>query len=268
MQDAQPEPIRQEEETDWKQQEQEWSSWWGDAVNKWSVTVYPRIRHFLPAHTILELAPGHGRWSHFLKDLCSKLYLVDVTPHCIERCRQRFLGANHIEYHVNDGFSLEMIPSRSIDLFFSFDSLMLADVNVIRSYVSQLDRVLANQGTALIHHSNAKVYRRYFHTLDLLPAEVTRSLQRHGLIQNRGMRSIDVSGDDVLKMCHSFNLDVLLQERIPWGGTFLIDCITVVRRQQARFACRMPKIISNREFMREAAIGKSVLDSYQGARSA
>lgn len=78
MQDAQPEPIRQEEETDWKQQEQEWSSWWGDAVNKWSVTVYPRIRHFLPAHTILELAPGHGRWSHFLKDVAGRINLTHL----------------------------------------------------------------------------------------------------------------------------------------------------------------------------------------------
>ena len=34
-------------------------------------TIFPRIRECLPVGTILEIAPGFGRWTHYLKDYCN-----------------------------------------------------------------------------------------------------------------------------------------------------------------------------------------------------
>src|SRR5439155_24508233 len=39
---------------------------------------------------ILEIAPGFGRWTHYLKDYCENLWIVDRSSECIEACRQRF----------------------------------------------------------------------------------------------------------------------------------------------------------------------------------
>jgi SAM-dependent methyltransferase len=97
----------------WSQQGDEWSGPWGSAEAQWRWTVAPRIRSCVPAGTILEIAPGFGRWTHYLKDLCTRLVVVDLSERCIEACRQRFAAESHIAYHVNDGRSLETSCSAS-----------------------------------------------------------------------------------------------------------------------------------------------------------
>ena len=85
------------------------------------------------AESMLEIAPGYGRWTAFLKDLCSRLPLVDLSPKCIEACRERFGESDDIAYHVNDGRSPAMIDEDSIDFAFSFDSLVHVELEVLES---------------------------------------------------------------------------------------------------------------------------------------
>src|SRR6202035_2901665 len=94
---------------DWPQGGEEWSEVWGSAHMQWYGSILPRISAFVPADTILEIAPGYGRWTAFLKDLCKRLIIVDLSEKCIETCRQRFADCSHISYVVNDGTSLDMI---------------------------------------------------------------------------------------------------------------------------------------------------------------
>ena len=89
---------------------------------QWYGSILPRISAFVPADTILEIAPGYGRWTAFLKDLCKRMIIVDLSEKCIDRCRQRFENLSHISYFVNDGKSLEMVVDGSVDFIFSFDS--------------------------------------------------------------------------------------------------------------------------------------------------
>src|SRR4051794_9713690 len=107
----------------WRSGGANWSQPWGTVEMQWHAALLPRVHTFLPTGTILEIAPGYGRWTHFLKDLCRELHVVDIAPRCIEACRERFAGCRHIRYHVNDGRSLAAIPDASIDFVFSFDSL-------------------------------------------------------------------------------------------------------------------------------------------------
>src|SRR5688500_1699608 len=109
---------------DWSQQGDEWSEWWGGTPALWHGALLPRLHPFLPAGTVLEIAPGYGRWSQYLKDRCDRLILVDLAEKCIDGCRRRFADADNIEFHVNDGKSLDMVEDGSIDLAFSFDSLV------------------------------------------------------------------------------------------------------------------------------------------------
>ena len=64
---------------------------------------------------MLELAPGFGRATQYLKELCDRLIVVDLSERCIAACRERFAAAHNIEYHINDGTSLAMVPERAID---------------------------------------------------------------------------------------------------------------------------------------------------------
>src|SRR5207248_6740177 len=138
---------------DWPQKGEEWSSSWGGPEAQWFGAVLPRIHAFVPAHTILEIAPGFGRWTRYLKDYCHDLIVVDMAERCIKACQQAFASSSHITYHVNDGKSLAMIADRSIDFVFSFDSLVHAEADVIAAYLGQLARKLAPNGAGFFHHS-------------------------------------------------------------------------------------------------------------------
>src|SRR5687768_4980448 len=97
--------------------------------------LYPRVRQFLPAATILEIAPGHGRWTQYLLPLCERLIGVDVAANCVAACRERFAGDAHAEFHKNDGMSLPMVPDGKVDFAFSFDSLVHCERDVMQSYI-------------------------------------------------------------------------------------------------------------------------------------
>lgn len=138
----------------WPQHGDEWSGFWGGTDFLWWGTLFPRIHAFVPTDTILEIAPGHGRVTNYLKDLCEHLIVVDVTEACINACKQRFAACSTITYHVNDGKSLDMIADHSIDCVISFDSLVHAEGEVIDAYLSQMGRILKPNGVGFIHHSN------------------------------------------------------------------------------------------------------------------
>ena len=75
---------------------------------EWKASVVDRLitPYAKPGSTILELAPGHGRWTEALSSLAGRLILVDLSPGCIEECRRRFEGRDRLETYVNDGRSL------------------------------------------------------------------------------------------------------------------------------------------------------------------
>src|SRR5919204_2447169 len=138
----------------WERDGDEWSDPWGGAEAQWHFTLLPRIHAFVPTGILLEIAPGFGRWTRYLRGLCESLVVVDLSERCISACRKRFAAAKHVKYYVNDGFTLPMLPNRSIDFAFSFDSLVHAEADVVDSYLAEVARVLQPEGVAFLHHSN------------------------------------------------------------------------------------------------------------------
>ena len=120
-------------------------------------SIWPRIAPHLPAETVLEIAPGYGRWTEYLLEHCERLIGVDLTPRCIEVCRERFPGVR-ASFEVNDGASLPMVASASLDFAFSFDSLVHVEAPQIASYLVELARALKPGAIAFLHHSNLNAY--------------------------------------------------------------------------------------------------------------
>ena len=123
----------------------------------WWRTMRPRLLRWLPTGTVLEIAPGYGRWTPYLLRESQRLVGVDLTQRCIDVCRCQFDHAR-AEFHVNDGASLPMVPSASIDFAFSFDSLVHVERPQIESYLRELARTLRPGGAAFLHHSNLGAY--------------------------------------------------------------------------------------------------------------
>lgn len=218
---------------DWSTAGDEWSVGYGGTEAMWAWTIMPRIAGLLPAKHILEIAPGFGRVTQFLAPSCDRLTLVDLTKRCIEACQKRFKDLDHLDYHVNDGRSLDMVEDASVDFVFSWDSLIHAEEDVISAYLEQLARKLVPGGAGFLHHSNLAAYR------DKTTGELT--------IDNEHWRASGMSAERFRAMCHEFGLRCVVQELIPWGGSNFTDCVSFfVRERGSRFA--RPKVVRNDRF--------------------
>lgn len=233
----------------WSKGGDEWSGAWGGVAMQWHRTILPRIQAYLPAKTVLEIAPGFGRWTAWLKDQCQKLIVVDLTEKCIEGCRRRFAESSHIECHVNDGRTLPMVADGTVDFAFSFDSLVHVNREVVASYLCELARTLSRDGVAFLHHSNLGEYGRYYRMTRRLP--FGGMLERWGVIErNKHFRAPDVSASLVQELAESCGLQCISQELVNWGSRRLIDCFTLLTRRGSRHA-RANRVLRNGRFRDE-----------------
>ena len=130
----------------WEAQGDEWSTEWGGSETQWHATILPRIRRFVPARRVLEIAPGYGRWSRFLIDCADEYIGVDMNPNCVSACRTRFASASHATFVANDGKSLAAVGDDSIDFAFSFDSLVHVEIDVLEAYFRELSQSFPPMG--------------------------------------------------------------------------------------------------------------------------
>ena len=236
---------------DWKDAGEEWSAPWGTSAAQWSGAILPRIRDCLPTGTILEIAAGFGRWTHYLKDYCQELWIVDRVDECIEACRNRFAADSHVRCYVNDGLSLPMIPDASIDFVFSFDSFVHTKRDVVEAYLHELGTKLKPGGKGFIHHSNLGEYANS--PLERLPPMMRKLLRKARILDWEHHRNPSMSADLFRALCVRYGLQCLSQELVNWRGRRLIDCFTLFARSTSEER-RPTQITRNPKFMREAAL--------------
>ncbi len=290
---------------DWSRyQGDEWSARWGGPDVQWFWSIFPRIRRHLPAATILEIGPGFGRWSRYLREHCQKLILLDLSEKCLAGCRARLAvhaaehqsDANRTTMHVRtqttehsaappeetplaghsgaslggpsvgnetlshfqaseiitilgDGRSLKGVNDESVDFCFSFESLVLAESDVLSDYLRELCRVLKPEGKAFLHHSNLGAYAEYFKAKDLVPKKLRRSLKRAGLLDYDEMRAPSVTAAWFAKETKLAGLSCLSQELIPWGGKRLIDCFSTLEKGPRK---KPNQVFENPQFIKRA----------------
>ena len=180
---------------------------------------------------------------------------MDISPKCIEVCRDRFAAYPRIQYHVNDGRSLSMVDDDSIDLAFTFDSLVHVEADVLREYLEQLSRKLTGDGVAFIHHSNMGEH------VDTATGKLPPT------VANRHWRALSVSAESVQQSCQTIGLSCISQELVNWGGSDLNDAITVVARPGSRWAGPMVTI-RNTEFNNEILYVRRLAQLYDWSRLA
>jgi ubiquinone/menaquinone biosynthesis C-methylase UbiE len=226
---------------DWKDAGEEWSAPWGTSSAQWFGAILPRIRDCVPTRTILEIAPGYGQWTHYLKDYCQELWIVDRIDECIEACRRRFAGDSHVRCYVNDGRSLSMIPDASVDFIFSSDSFVHTNREVLEAYLRELETKLKMGGKGFIHHSNFGEYVSSVH--EHLPQALAKLLVKAKILDWAHHRTPDMSADLFRALCAEQGLHCLSQELINWRGRLnrLFFRIHATRRFRANAHSDNPK---------------------------
>lgn len=217
---------------EWPQGGDEWSEPWGNATAQWFGSLFPRVHRFMPAPRILEIAPGHGRWTQFLVPASSQYIGVDLNESCTEVCKARFASADNATFVTNDGVSLAAAEDGSIDFLFSFDSLVHAEFEVFEGYIPEILRVLAPGGVAFIHHSNL--------------AQGTMGPGQHD-----HSRAKTVSGERLSGFIEQSGGKVLVRETISWIDADLIDCLTTFARQDGDWADQPTQVLENPQFIEE-----------------
>lgn len=203
-------------ENNWKFGGNEWSESWHSVEAQWLFFLYPRIKKFLSEKTtVLEIAPGYGRWTQYLLKNCKKYIGIDLNSNCINYCKARFFMNPKAKFYANNGKSLEKVKDNSIDFCFSFDSLVHADKDAIEPYIQELSKKLKDGGFAFIHHSNCAQYCQ-------------------NSIHTPHWRSCEVEHLYVQEMCKKYNLHCISQELIKWQvheeEVGYIDCISIIHK--------------------------------------
>jgi SAM-dependent methyltransferase len=236
---------------EWIAAGEEWSEPWGGSAAQWFGSILPRIHAGLPAETIVEIGSGFGRWSHYLRQHCNHLHLVDPDPQCMEACRRRFGEDARLSYDLNQGDSLAMVPDGSVDFVFSFDSLVHVRPQTIQAYLSQLGAKLKPDGLAFIHHSNLGEYT----------ASVLRRARKGKIRAADHQRDPEMTANLFRELSERTGLKVVSQELVNWRGRRLIDCFSSLARKASKWKERTPSF-RNRDFMLEAQMIRRVAEHY------
>jgi hypothetical protein len=143
-----------------------------------------------------------------------------------------------------------MVPDRSIDFTFSFDSLVHVEADVLESYLQQLALKMTKDGVSFIHHSNLG---QYSSELWHLRTPVVRSLlKRSGLVDTyTGYRAFSVTAAKFEEMARRAGLQCISQELVNWYSPRLSDCLSTVTRTGSRWS-GPNQIRRNPYFMDEA----------------
>jgi Dimethyladenosine transferase (rRNA methylation) len=221
----------------WEKGGAEWSEAWGESpAAQWVSTILPRINSFLPCNSILEIAPGFGRWTEFLLTYCNNYTGIDLSQRCIDHCKSIFNKGN---FFTNDGCSLSDAPDGAFDFVFSFDSLVHAERKVIESYLLQIAQKLSENGIAFLHLSNFQELPAGSPNLHCRDESVSATFVREFLAKNK--------------------IPLLVQEQIGWGGDLLVDQFILIAKKGP---IGQSTIIESPHFMQEATLATNVFQHY------
>lgn len=121
----------------------------------WETLISPSVEPYAKGKA-LEIACGFGRITQEVLERCPRiehLYVSDLNEKCISKCAERF-GNRISGYYVNNGSSLEMIPSEFLDFVFSYDSFVHIHMDIVVSYLKEIARILKPGGVCSLHVSS------------------------------------------------------------------------------------------------------------------
>ena len=162
---------------DWSDNGEEWtiSTAW-----KTSIVEFVLKPNVPEGCRVLEIGPGGGRWTEFLIARAAHVSAVDLTPRCIEVCRERFRSATNVEFFVNDGRDLSFLPAATFDHIWSYDVFVHIASGDVDNYVRQFVALLTPGGVAVIHHAKAGHFPDGWRS-DMTAEKMREITVRHGL---------------------------------------------------------------------------------------
>lgn len=126
--------------------------WGDDDYVDWIVDTY--VKPYLHENSyVCEIGPGGGRYTSRIIDQCAALSCVDVSSRMLAKIQQRFGDLEKLHLFKNDGIRLSPIDDETVDLVYSFNLFLQLELEVIYSYLDEVQRILKPGGVAIIHYA-------------------------------------------------------------------------------------------------------------------
>ena len=130
--------------------------------NQFNKYISPLASNFLREGALVaaDFGAGSGRWSHFLKEYCSKLYVVEPSEKAFKVCQRRFKETKII--CLNQSVADNDVPESSLDLAISLG--VLHHIPDTRQAIEQVGKKLKAGGVFLCYlyyalENKSRVYR-------------------------------------------------------------------------------------------------------------
>ncbi len=142
-----------------------WTGWvWSSLGEEWTASAEWKqaliddvlIARIPAGGVVLEIGPGAARWSAVLHTRARQLILVDVSVRPLALCRERFGGAENIDYVLSSGNDLPGVADSSVNAIWSFDVFVHVAPLDQAGYPAEIARVLTPGGVAVIHHADGR----------------------------------------------------------------------------------------------------------------
>jgi SAM-dependent methyltransferase len=150
--------------------------------------------------TVLELGVGGGRTAVILRAHARELVCADISRKMLAATRER-LGQDGVRYVKIDGTSLDAVQAHSVDVFFSFDTMVHIEPRDIYNYLTRIPRLMRGKRLCILNHIDVLTERGWARFL----TEWDRNLMgRHGTafsVMTEGImqRFLDHLGYEVVK---------------------------------------------------------------------
>jgi ubiquinone/menaquinone biosynthesis C-methylase UbiE len=117
---------------------------------------------------IMDLACGMGRLCHFVAPHVKKYIGIDFIPEMIEKAREYNKNYTNVEFHVNDGRTLQIISDEEVDIAFCELAFQHMPKDVQDSYVKEVWRVLRFGGSFYVQIPRIEFFKdsTYARTVD------------------------------------------------------------------------------------------------------
>lgn len=103
--------------------------------------------------TVLEIGIGGGRTAALLLKHCNRLICADISNEMIRETRRR-LGTERVSYVKLDGRTLDGIGQKSIDICFSYDTMVHLEPRDIFNYLRLIPSLMRGNRCCIFHHAN------------------------------------------------------------------------------------------------------------------
>jgi hypothetical protein len=167
------------------------------------------------ADVVMEIGVGGGKTAALLKRHCAELICTDIAAEMLKATRDR-IGDDGVTYVKVDGIKLSGIRSHSVDVCFSFDTMVHMEPRDIFNYLTQIPTLMRGRRLCVLHHNN---------TLSELGWKRFLSEWDKNLMGRSGGSFSVMTNDLMARFLDHLGYEVLLKD----SETIPRDCVWVVR---------------------------------------